>query len=349
MKKISIIFVISLIFFFIFNLLIVLTWPIYSNLKSNKHNYIDKQKELLNLTEQQLVTLHNETWRNYDKFRFVPFVGHTETDRKGQLVNFSEKNGRYINRPAICKRNIYLYGGSTTFGYNVADNQTIGFYLQELFGDKACIFNHGRAYFYSKQENNLFINHIENQKQIDDVIFLDGINERCGGYEYMNYLNTSFNLLVEKPFLMWKISLNNFLKTLPVVQFANSLFSSSRWIQDNNNNILEIDSCMSKIDLNELFEKRISIRNAICNDNNINCISFLQPMAGTSGIQIDEFLPNTKRDSLVKKYNTLKKANEIIDLKYLLDDDREVSYIDGVHYSPQTNKIISKELYNYLN
>ena len=34
--------------------------------------------------------------------------------------------------------------------------------------------------------------------------------------------------------------------------------------------ILEIDSCMSKIDLNELFEKRISIRYAICNDNNIN-------------------------------------------------------------------------------
>ncbi len=327
----------------------MLAWPIYSNFNSNKHNYIDEQKELLQMTEKQLITLYNETWKNYDKFRFIPFVGHTETDRTGEFVNFSEENGRFVNRPENCIRNIYLYGGSTTFGYNVADDQTIGYYLQLLFKENACIYNHGRAYFYSKQENNLFINHLENKNKINDAIFLDGINERCGGYEYMNHINNSFNLLVERPFLMWKISLNSFLKTLPVVQLANSLTSSDRWIQDNNNNILTIKSCISNIKLNDLYEERVSVRTAICNQSDINCFSFLQPMAGSSGNQLPALLSNEKSEIFKKKYNLLKQSNGIIDLRYLLENTNELSYIDGVHYSPKTNEIIAKELFKYLN
>ena len=134
MKNISLIFVITLLFFILFNLFIVLAWPIYSNLNSNKHNYIDKQKQLLNLSEKELITLHNETWKNYDKFRFVPFIGHTETNLVGKFVNFTEENGRKVVRPKTCDTNIYLYGGSTTFGYNVTDNQTIASYLQEMLG-----------------------------------------------------------------------------------------------------------------------------------------------------------------------------------------------------------------------
>ena len=88
-------------------------------------------------------------------FRFIPFLGHTETDRENKFVNFTEENGRHIVRPSNCKNNIYLYGGSTTFGYNVTDNQTLGFYLQKLVDNSTCVFNHGRAYYYSKQENNL--------------------------------------------------------------------------------------------------------------------------------------------------------------------------------------------------
>ena len=349
MKNISLIFLITLLFFILLNLLIVLAWPIYSNLNSNKHNYIDKQKQLLNLSEKQLITLHNETWKNYDKFRFVPFIGHSETDRVGEFVNFSEENGRFVNRPNDCVRNVYLYGGSTTFGYNVTDKQTIGFYLQNLFGENACIYNHGRAYYYSKQENNLFINHLENKKKIDDAVFLDGINERCGGYEYMNQINNSFNLLVERPFLMWKISLKNLINTLPIIQLINSLTSSDRWIQDDDNNILNIKSCDTNMDLGYLYESRVSSRTAICNNQGIECFSFLQPMVGTSGIQIEALLSNDKDRFFKKKYETLQKASGIIDLKYVLENDVELSYIDGVHYSPKSNEIIANEIFKFLN
>ena len=62
-----------------------------------------------------------------------------------------------------------------------------------------------------------------------------------------------------------------------------------------NNNILNIDSCDSKIGLNKLYESRLSIREAICKKYNINCHSFLQPMAGVHGVQIDSLLSKKRK------------------------------------------------------
>ena len=348
MKNLSLIFFVTLIFFLILNILIVLTWPIYSSYKSQKHSYIDEQKQLLNLSEEDLIILYNETWKNYDKFRFVPFTGHSEKDRVGKFLNFSEENGRKIERPVNCTKNIYLYGGSTTFGYNVTDNQTIGYYLQQKLGENYCVYNHGRAYYYSKQENNLFQNHLENEKKIHKAFFLDGINERCGGYEYMRHINNSFSLMNEKPYLMWKASLKNLVLTLPIVQLGNSLFGSNRWIYNNFNSILNIDSCNSEISLNKLYETRISIRHSICKSFKIDCYSILQPMAGSHGIQIKKFLSDSKKDMFKKKYQNLSNATGFIDFGYVLANDKTLSYIDGVHYSPLSNKKIASELYKYI-
>ena len=140
MRNFSLIFLITLFLFIFLNILIVVTWPIYSSFNSQNHSYINEQVELLDLSDEDLVILNNETWKNYDKFRFVPFIGHSETDRVGKFVNFTEKDGRKVKRPEICDHNVYLYGGSTTFGYNVTDNQTIGYYLQNILGNKYCVF-----------------------------------------------------------------------------------------------------------------------------------------------------------------------------------------------------------------
>ncbi len=334
--------------FLFLNILIVFSWPIYSSFKSNKHNYSYEQIELLGLNEEELITLNNETWKNYDKFRFVPFIGHSETFRKGKFVNFTEEDGRKINRPINCDYNIYLYGGSTTFGYNVTDNQTIGSNLQEIVDNNTCVYNHGRAYFYSKQENNLFINHLENNRKIDYAIFLDGVNERCGGYEYQNYINSSFSQLVERPYLMWKKSLSNLFYSLPILQFTNSISGNDRWIQDSENNILNIESCSNKIDLSEVFEIRVRNRHAICDLHQIKCFSFLQPMPGSHGIQSDKLISIDNLSDMKKKYKEISKAKSPIKIGYILNNDKILSYIDAVHYSPKTNKKIALEIFNYL-
>ena len=349
MKNFSTVFVITLLLFFFINLAISLTWPIYSKYKTKSHEYISEQINELDLSEEDLSILYDETWRNYHKFTYVPFLGHSETKRVGKFVNFDQKKGRKVERPKNCNQNVYLYGGSTMFGYNVVDDETIAQHLQNSLGDNYCVFNQGRAYFYSKQENNLFSQQIENEHKIEFAIFLDGINERCGGYEYDKHINRSFSILVERPYKMWKKTSLNFIYTLPIIQFTNSVINKNRWIIDEDNNILQIESCKNKVQLDALFQKRVNLRHALCNEEKIICFTFFQPFAGVHGIQIEKLLHKEDKIALVKKYEILKNAKKyIIDIGDVLSDDNSLSYIDGVHYTPKSNKKIAGRISTYL-
>ena len=366
MKNFSLVFVITLTLFFVINLAINITWPIYSKLKIDKHNYPKEVVEVLDLSESDMNLLSVETWKAYDKFTYVPFLGHSETKREGKFVNFDQKNGRKISRPDNCTQNVYMYGGSTIFGYNVSDNETISQKLQNLLGQDYCVFNQGRAYFYSKQENNLFTLHIENNYKIDHAIFLDGVNERCGGYEYDRHLNRSFQILVERPYKMWKKTFVDFVYTLPVVQLSNSLFGGSRFLGARDENLalenrLTIDSCKNNISLTKLFEKRLNLRHALCLEEQIKCYSFLQPFAGTHGKQMKKILEDSKKIVLEKKYDSLKKVKKyIIDIGYVLNTDdksayvdelkkgHKISYVDGTHYSPESSDIIAQTMLPYI-
>ena len=316
MKNYSLIFVITLFLIFLINLFIAVSWPLYSKYKTEKHAYIDEQVELLNMSEENLNILYEETWKNYSKFTYVPFIGHSETKRIGKFVNFDQKKGRKVVRPNNCKSNVYLYGGSTMFGYNVTDEKTIAQELQNLVGDQYCIYNHGRAYFYSKQENNLFIQHIENNHSIEYAFFL----------------------------------------TLPLMQFYNSIQNKGRWFNYADNNILEIESCKNSIaaldgptTIDELFTKRTNLRHALCNEEKIKCFSFLQPFGGVHGINIEKLMNKERAKELLKKYTVLKKnKNYVVDLGYVLNNDKTLSYVDGVHYSPSSNKKIAKEFKLFL-
>ena len=345
MKKISLIIFNTLLFFILINLLISISWPIFSKFKATKHNYIKEQIDNLKLSEKDLNILFKESWLNENGFRYVPFIGHTETKRVGKFLNFDEVNGRKVNRPDSCNFNIYLYGGSTQFGYNVPDDYTIAEFLQKKLGNEYCVYNHGRGYFYSKQENSLFVMHIENEKKIDSAIFLDGVNERCGGYEYANFINNSFSLLTEKPYKVWMNTSIMFIYSLPIINLYNSLFNKFNWVHDTNNNILNIDSCSNQIPLESLFETRVNIRHAICLKENIKCHTLLQPFAGAHGVQIEELLTLEKKKSQIKKYEKLKKVSKnVLDISDVFDDDTKLSYIDGLHYTPNSNMKIANRI-----
>ena len=130
MKNLGIVVLNTIIFFIILNILIVLIWPVVSDFRNKKHSYNNEVVKLMDLEKDDLIILQNETWRKDYKFRYHPFIGHTEIDKTGKFVNFSFKDGRKVNRPNNCKKNLFMYGGSTTFGYGVTDYQTISEYLQ---------------------------------------------------------------------------------------------------------------------------------------------------------------------------------------------------------------------------
>tara|TARA_B100000963_G_scaffold303537_1_gene276793 strand:+ start:433 stop:1488 length:1056 start_codon:yes stop_codon:yes gene_type:complete len=348
-KNFSIIFLVTILLFFFLNLAISFTWPLYSKYKAKNLNYPDAVIEILNMSEEDMIQLHSETWEAYERFTFVPFLGHSETKREGKFVNFDQKDGRKVLRPSNCSKNVIMYGGSTTFGYGVTDEQTIAQHLQNILGEEYCVFNHGRAYYYSKQENNLFTLHIENNYKIDKAIFLDGINEKCGGYDYARYLDRSFQTLVERPYKMWQRTFVDFIYTLPVLQFTNSLMGSSRWIHADFDLRYVIDACKNKLSLPELLQKRLNLRHSLCLEEKIKCYSFLQPFTGTHGKQIEELLSSDKKIELNKKYNSLKKVDKyLVDIGFALDDSSQLSYIDSGHYSSESSLKIAKVISSYI-
>lgn len=344
MKNLSVIILNTLIFFVLINILIALFWPYISDKRNTKHSYNEKVSNFLELSEKDLIVLQNETWRKDYKFRYEPFIGHTEINKSGKFVNFTFENGRKVDRPKNCTKNLYMYGGSTTFGYGVTDYQTISAYLQNSLTDY-CVFNHGRASYYSLQENNLFYSHLETNKKIDYAIFLDGINEVCGEHFAANSLRNNFSSFLEKPYLLWKKSSINFLYSLPIYQLSLK-FGSKDWLKNSfSKSYLSIESCNKEITLDVLFQKRLDLRESLCKKFKVDCYTFLQPFPGVTGLHLKELISPDQLNYHLEKYNLLKSIeNKVIDLQYVLRDDNKISFIDAVHYSPQTNKKIAKEI-----
>jgi len=131
-KKLKIVLNIILITSFLFislNFILGWTWEIRTNLKfKNFKPYDDIVLAALNLSQEDGLTLYLETFINR-QFDYEQFTEHAENSGyKNKFVNVTPQLGRKTISPENCKRSIFFYGGSTTFGYNVKDDQTIPSY-----------------------------------------------------------------------------------------------------------------------------------------------------------------------------------------------------------------------------
>ncbi len=77
--------------------------------------------------------------------------------------------------------NIFVFGGSTTFGYGVTDQETIPSYLQEIltskYQTKIRVYNFGRGGYISVQERILFEKLIQAGIIPRVAVFIDGLND----------------------------------------------------------------------------------------------------------------------------------------------------------------------------
>jgi len=114
-------------------------------------------------------------------------TGFREPEYHGQYVNVHEVGFRYGAEqvpwpPDPDNLNIYLFGGSTAFGYGEADEFTISSHLQrqlreELGTDRVALYNFGRTFYISLQERWLFEQLVADGFAPDVAIFLDGLND----------------------------------------------------------------------------------------------------------------------------------------------------------------------------
>jgi hypothetical protein len=136
------------------------------------------------LDEESLKVLLNETW--YRPFAYEPFTVFKEHHYRGRYVNV-DVNGYRLTKnqgpwpPSPSKFNIFLFGGSTTFGYGLPDRQTIASYLQDILPSKrnrdVRIYNFGRGMYFSVQERVLLEKLLSAGFVPRLAIFIDGLND----------------------------------------------------------------------------------------------------------------------------------------------------------------------------
>jgi hypothetical protein len=136
------------------------------------------------LTRERVIGLTTET---YQPFQYEPFVEFRERPRSGNYVNIDPAGFRVSGaqskwppdpeRPAI-----FVFGGSTTFGYGVADDETVVSALSTALRRDprfhgAQLYNFGRGFYWSTQEYILFSTMMLSGPKPNMAIFIDGLNE----------------------------------------------------------------------------------------------------------------------------------------------------------------------------
>jgi hypothetical protein len=357
MKKFFVIFSSSLILFFIINFFLsIILSPInkFITVKIlNKPVYTEESLKALGIERKDENVFYNETWNR--SYKYLQFAEHYEAEtNNGQYVNVSKNDGRKINNIDDCKTNFYFYGSSLTFGYNVRDSQTIPAYfkdiLDKIYSDhNYCVYNFGSANYFSTQENILFQTHIlDNRINTGDfVFFIDGESENGNSKSRISsHLEKLFNGVNARMFTEIKFSFQLFWDSLPTTKIFNIFKGVFK--KENNSPIINNEISINKqIEIKDVFQKNIFIRDSVCKNLTFKCFTFLQPFPNIHGIY-DKNLYGERliNKSDLDKYNLLKDTKFIFDISSSLDKNKNHSFVDARHYSPESNKLIAESIYD---
>lgn len=123
-----------------------------------------------------------------NKFIHESWVEYRNVDFNGKYMNMDGPVRRsspaaYYNPAATDTLDIYFFGGSTMFGFNVLDGETIPSRFVEMYKKKypaarsIRVYNYGNPTYYTYQELMLFSDLIFKGHKPDVVVFLDGLND----------------------------------------------------------------------------------------------------------------------------------------------------------------------------
>lgn len=143
-----------------------------------------------------------ETWL-HPQFEYEAFTQFREIPRRGRYVNVSAHGFRVTTGaepwpPDPAAFNVFVFGGSTTFGYGVPDADTVPARLRRRLNGLAPkeplhVYNFGRGHYYSAQERVLFEKLLVEGHRPNLAVFVDGTNEtrtftRFGGARFSETL-----------------------------------------------------------------------------------------------------------------------------------------------------------------
>jgi hypothetical protein len=344
----------------------LISWNILIILKERYHLNDGKLQLLYNTKHiDSFKEMLSELWGRNPTFRREPFVEFVEKEYRGKYVTISPYGFRYIKEQETNfinenKINIFVFGGSTTFGYGVSNIETIPSYIQEIlnkkYGGNIAVYNFGCGYHYSSQERIWFEQFIVNEIIPDIVIFIDGLNDFyfSSMKDVSNYSDQISFIDISSIGVIMKTIINES-PTVALLRAAfNELCRRESHEIINAASVNEIRRAAYRLSTN-----RKIIRN-ICDEFKITPIFVQQPVPTYNYDNNKRPVPvdynrlgrhiNSRKgyEMMVEQANSGEiKDNDIIWCQNLKIDSAE--YVDTVHYSSQYNLSIANSIVDYIN
>lgn len=284
-----------------------------------------------------------------------PFTHFRERPIDGEYVDVSPVGYREVANqspwpPDPDELTIFVFGGSTTFGYGVADEETIPSHLQAYLRveeAEAHLYNFAQGAFFSSQELILFENLLREGVRPDVAIFVDGLNEFYSWNGIPEGMNTCGHELLqqgEEPFV------------LPMARLANDLrgrLSAAQEAASNPPPDLD-DEAVNQAVIDRWFANKAMIE-AVARAYGVEVLFVWQPVP-TYHYDL-AYHPMVDRNPAsfalharsAYGYPLMRdvlseggaRTENILDLSDIQADRQERLYVDVVHYSPAFSEEIA--------
>jgi hypothetical protein len=319
------------------------------------HGYSEETlRELYpDMSDEDRTTLMKETWSQ--PWMYESWVQFREIPHEGEYVNIHEVGFRLIKDQCDYpidedNFNIFVFGGSTTFGYGVADEDTIPSNIQEILTEdceNVCVYNFGRASYFSAQERVLLETLIMEDQVPDMAIFIDGLNDFI--------VEAELPLSERLAYYVRTGDYLGFLRATPLMVFIkNRLVSSVAQGNEDWGNEETVKGIISKWFINKKMTE------GLAEEFGIDAYFVVQPVP-TYNYDLDyhaiakgdesRFSDNHENyvvgyPFFVDEYTELSKAEKenIIWLVNIQKGKRENLYVDLVHYNPEFSAEIAEEI-----
>lgn len=298
--------------------------------------------------------------------QYEPWVQFRNPAFQGRLLNTDQRGFRETRAPAERPGDplaVYVFGGSTTFGYGVPDDHTIPSYLQRVLEQQRpeqaiLVKNYGQGYYYSSQALLVFLSLIKNGEVPSWAVFIDGGNDT-------SLLSVRRDEPVFTPAVkrLWarRGSLRSSLEGLPMARFANGVARrladpQTVSIQSDWNRPILSDDHLNETEIEEIVEyvvtryrSNLRIRRALCQELGVKCLFVWEPHPAYKydrSLHKNFPFPGKVPEYFKRVYARMEltRDSDFLNLADLTQHSTRKVYVDEVHYNEPLNELIAARI-----
>ncbi len=289
-------------------------------------------------------------------FDYVPWVQFRYPHFEGRFLHTDRSGFRRTTPapPSGSAPKVYVFGGSTAFGYGVSDEHTLPSYLQKLAngsGVQLTVSNLAEGFYYSSQELALLSILLRRGDLPRCAVFLDGLNDTiqlAGGQDEPKF---TFELrqLWEARAKGQPLGQPGPLARVPMIRFANGL--ASRW-RPQPAGLADQPPADPGFVVRTYLENQKMI-DSLCRSYGVNCRFVWQPVpfhaydrSWHRHFPFDGEIP--KHWAAIYEQMRRHTGPHYLYLGDLFASTRDKVYVDSFHYNERANEQIAAKILDFL-